>query len=146
MDQKYWWYNLQFLRHEMWQTEIGNSGPLFTLLPPKNMKNQNFEKIKNCWRYHHFTHVYQKPQIIWGTAPEIWSETKNFLLFWDIVSPLPTPTTQKILKKIKKHLEVPSLTLVYQKSWSYHQALSSCWWPLLGTRKGTKKIKIFFPR
>ena len=24
-------------------------------------KNQNFEK-KICWRYHHFTHVYQKPQ------------------------------------------------------------------------------------
>ena len=29
----------------------------------KNLKNQNFEKMKkNCWRYHHFTHVYQKPQ------------------------------------------------------------------------------------
>ena len=29
----------------------------------KNPKNQNFEKIKkNCWRYHHFIHVYQKPQ------------------------------------------------------------------------------------
>ena len=31
----------------------------------KNPKNQNFEKTKkkkNCWRHHHFTHVYQKPQ------------------------------------------------------------------------------------
>ena len=29
----------------------------------KKPKNQNFEKTKkNCWRYHHFTHVYQKPQ------------------------------------------------------------------------------------
>ena len=28
----------------------------------KNPKNQNFEKMKeNCWRYHHFTHVYEKP-------------------------------------------------------------------------------------
>ena len=27
----------------------------------KNLKNQNFEKMKrNCMRYHHFTHVYQK--------------------------------------------------------------------------------------
>ena len=27
-------------------------------------ENQNFEKMekKNCWRYHAFTHVYQKPQ------------------------------------------------------------------------------------
>ena len=29
----------------------------------KNLKNQNFEKLKiNYWRCHHFTHVYQKPQ------------------------------------------------------------------------------------
>ena len=29
----------------------------------KKPKSQNFEKTKkNCWRYHHFTHVYQKPQ------------------------------------------------------------------------------------
>ena len=29
----------------------------------KNPENQNFEKMKkNCWRYHHFTHVYQKPR------------------------------------------------------------------------------------
>ena len=30
----------------------------------KNPKNQNFEKMKkrNYWRYHHFTHVYQKPE------------------------------------------------------------------------------------
>ena len=26
-------------------------------------KNQNFEKMKKkCWGYHHFTHLYQKPQ------------------------------------------------------------------------------------
>ena len=31
--------------------------------PLKSKKNQNFEKMKkNCWRYHHFTQVYQKPQ------------------------------------------------------------------------------------
>ena len=28
----------------------------------EKLENQNFEKMKNCWRYHHFTHVYQKPQ------------------------------------------------------------------------------------
>ena len=31
----------------------------------KNLKNHNFEKMKkkkHCWRYHHFTHVYQKQQ------------------------------------------------------------------------------------
>ena len=33
------------------------------LMNLKNPKNQNFEKMKkNCWKYHHFTHVHQKPQ------------------------------------------------------------------------------------
>ena len=29
--------------------------------PPKNQKDI-LKKWKNCWRYHHFTHVYQKSQ------------------------------------------------------------------------------------
>ena len=33
-------------------------GQIFALLPPKNPKNQNFEKVKkNPWRYYHFTRV-----------------------------------------------------------------------------------------
>ena len=42
---------------------IGHFLP-FSTYTPKNLKNQDFEKIKKkkCWRYHHFTHVYQKPQ------------------------------------------------------------------------------------
>ena len=44
----------------------------FTPLPPKNPKNQNFEKMKNnCWRYY-FTHVYQKSQ-----SYDVW-----FLRYW----------------------------------------------------------------
>ena len=37
-------------------------GQFFALLPPNSTKNQNFKKKKekNSWRYHHFTHVYQK--------------------------------------------------------------------------------------
>ena len=39
-------------------------GPFFALSPPNNLENQNFEKRKkkNFWRYHHFTHVYQKSE------------------------------------------------------------------------------------
>ena len=33
-------------------------GQFFSLLPPKKTKLQKNEK--NSWRYHHFTHVYQK--------------------------------------------------------------------------------------
>ena len=52
--QKSWWYDLLFLRYRVWQTEIGNFGSVFALLPPKNLKNQNFEKMgeKNCWRFY----------------------------------------------------------------------------------------------
>ena len=33
-------------------------GPFFTLLPPNNPENQNFEEMKkNPWKYH-FTRVY----------------------------------------------------------------------------------------
>ena len=53
MYQKSWWYDLQFLRYRVWQTE--------------NPENQKFEKKINCWRYHHFAHVYQKPQLY-----EVW--------------------------------------------------------------------------
>ena len=40
----------------------------------KNLKNQNFENWKHCWRYHHFTRL-PKITIIWRTVPEIRSET-----------------------------------------------------------------------
>ena len=110
MYQKSWWYDLQFLRYRVWQTELRNMGhclpfypsPLKTwkirnlkkwrklleissfytclpkttdilfcnfesffalLLPPNNLKNQNFEKnLKNPVNYHHFTLVYHKQQ------------------------------------------------------------------------------------
>ena len=60
VSQKPWWYDLQFLRYIIWQTEIGNYESFFALLPLplKNSKYQNFEIMKkNCWRHHHFTHA-----------------------------------------------------------------------------------------
>ena len=37
---------------------------MFTVLPPppKNPKNQTFEKINKCWIYHHFRCAFHKPQ------------------------------------------------------------------------------------
>ena len=53
----------------------------------------NFEKVeksdfrkneKNCWRYHHFTHVYQKPKSY--EVQFLWYEVRRkFLAFWAIV-------------------------------------------------------------
>ena len=58
------WYDLQFLRYRVQQTEIGNYGSFFALLPPllKTQKIRILKKWKNCWRYHHFTQVQQNPQ------------------------------------------------------------------------------------
>ena len=45
-------------------------------------------KKKNCWRYHHFTHAYQKPQ-----SYEVqflrYTVKQNFLWFWVIFCPSP---------------------------------------------------------
>ena len=76
--------------------------------PEKSDFRKN-EKI--CWRYHHFTHVYQKPQ-----SYEVkflrYEVIQIFLSFWAIFCLLTpsTLTTQKtkILKKSKKHLEMSS--------------------------------------
>ena len=56
--------DLQFLRYRVWQTEIGNYGSFLALLSPplKTWKTRILKKWEICWRYHHFTNVYQKPQ------------------------------------------------------------------------------------
>ena len=60
----------------------------------KNLKNQNFEKMKkNCWRYHHFTHVYQKPQS-YEVQLLRYEVRQSFLSFWTIFWPFnPLPPT-----------------------------------------------------
>ena len=55
---------------------IFHFGLFFALLPPKSPKNQNLKKNwkqieKNAWRYHHFTHAYQK----------LWSDDVKFLKY-----------------------------------------------------------------
>ena len=72
----------------------------------KNLKNQNFEIIKkNCWRYRHFTHVYQKPQ-----SYEVqflrYEVRQNFLSFWALLSPFnsltPSNPEKQNFEKLKK--------------------------------------------
>ena len=64
------------------------------------------KKWKICWRYHHFTHV-PKTTIIWGTVPEIGSETEFFFILGHFFALLTTQKT-KVLKKWKKHPEMLS--------------------------------------
>ena len=70
----------------------------------KNPKNQNFEKMKkNCWRYHHFTHVYQKLQ-----SNEIQVIFGHFLPF---CSPPNNPENQNFEKMKKAFGDVIILNL-----------------------------------
>ena len=65
---------------------------------------------KNCWRYHHFTIVYQKTQSYEvQLVPEIWSEIEFFAILGHFLPcDLPTyhPKKNKIKKKWKKHLDM----------------------------------------
>ena len=86
---------------------------------PENPKKSEFQKNKDCWRYHHFTHVhhhhfthvYQNPP-----SYELWVlkygvRDKNFFVilghFFCPFTPL-TTWKIKILNKQKKHLEMSS--------------------------------------
>ena len=80
-------------------------GHFFPFDPPKNLKNQNFEKHeKNAWRYHHFTLANHK----WWSY-NVWSlrygaQQTEFLTLWTIFCPLTpfnNPENQNFEKKKK---------------------------------------------
>ena len=111
VHQKSWWYDLQFLRYRVWQTEIGNYGSLFALLPPpKNPKDHNFKIMKKLLEISSFYTSISKTTIIWGTLPETEWNRQDFLSFTAIFCPFNplNPRKTKILKKWKKHLEISS--------------------------------------
>ena len=78
----------------MWQTEIGNFESFFPLLPPKNPKNQNFEKMKK-FAGHILLYVCQKS---WSYDVQFLRyrvRQTGFFFIWDNFYPFnphPTPT------------------------------------------------------
>ena len=99
----------------------------------RNPKNQNFEKMKkNCWKNWRkkknncsFYTCVPKTTTIWGTIPEIQSET-TFLSFWAIFCPLTPPFTSpppnnpenQNCEKWKSIWRCHHVKLVQQKTWS----------------------------
>ena len=105
--------NLHDMIYSSWDIEcdrlklviVGHSLP-FTLypLPLKTQKNENFEKIKkikkkkqkkNCWRYHHFTQAYQKPQSYEVQFLRYGVRLTEFFVFLGHFFPLHPPNNQK---------------------------------------------------
>ena len=105
--------NLQDMIYSSWDIEcnrlklvfIGHFLPFYP--PPKIPKNQNFENMKKkekCWRYHHFTQVYQKLQSYEVQLLRHGVRQKEFfffLSFWAIFYHFNLSTTEKIKIKIK---------------------------------------------
>ena len=113
MNQKPWWYDLQFLRYRVWQNEIGNYGKSFALLPPpsppKNLKNQNFKKCKKHAGEIIILHVCTKSHN--HMSYNSWDMECNRHNYW--------PQKLKFGESVKKPWKCHDFKLVYQKSWSY---------------------------
>ena len=80
-----------------WQTEIGNHWLIFPFypLPPPPIETENnriLNKWKNCWRYHYFTNVCQKPQL-YEAGFLRYRERHFFCHFGQFAALLPSPLT-----------------------------------------------------
>ena len=134
------------MRYRVWQTEIGNYGSFFILLcPPKNLKNQNFGKMKNVAGDIIISHMCTKNQnhIRYGFSDTEWKKQIS-LSFWVSFCPFTPLTIQKIkiLKKRKKpsgdviilHMCAKNHNHIMYASWDMecerHKFLS--FWTILG--------------
>ena len=69
-----------------------------------------WEREKKCWKCHHFTHVYRKPQSYEVRLLRYGVRQTEVSIIWASFCPFTSLTTRKIeiLKKRKKHLEMSS--------------------------------------
>ena len=104
--------DLQFLRYRAWQTETGNLDQFLPFYPPKNLSNQNFEKIRKSPGDILILYMYT-----------INKNHDNFLSFCVIFCTFTQLSTRKtrILKKWKKlsRYIILHFTLVFDKWQSY---------------------------
>ena len=101
--------------------------------PPKNLKNQNFEKWKNLLEISSFDTSALKITIMWCTVPEIQSERDNtFLSFWAISCPF-CPDNQenqnfKIEKKTPGDIIILHISAINDNYWCIVPEIWSVWW------------------
>ena len=92
VQQKPWWYDLQFLRYRAWQNEIGSLRSFFAFSPPKIPKNQNFEKMKKIAGDKIILEMstINDNHMMYGSW-DMEHERQNFLSFWTIFYLLTPP-------------------------------------------------------
>ena len=111
---RYHYQNLNDMIYSSWDIEqnilklviLGHFLPFY---PPKNPKNQNFEKWKNLLEISSFTHVYQISQSYDVQFLRYWVRITNFFVilshFFTLLPPPPSLIIPKIkiLKKKKRN-------------------------------------------
>ena len=101
---------------------------LFTSLTAQKMKIKKKKKEKNTWRYHHFTHVYQKSWSYCYTVPEIWCVTDlivifHFGLFFAVLPP--NSPQNRNFQKMKKTPK--DIIILHTCTKNYDQMMYSSW-------------------
>ena len=122
MYHKWQSYHVWFLRYGAQQTEffviLDHFLPFY---PPSKPENQNFEKLKNPWRYHHFTFVYHKWQSyhVWFLRYGV--QQTEFFVILDHFLPFYPPSTpeNQTFEKLKNPWRYHHFTFVYHKWQSY---------------------------
>ena len=96
--QKSWWYDLQFLRYRVCETEIGYYKWFFVLLHRlKNLENHNFEKLKKIATDIIILHMYTKNHNhMMHASWKMECNKQKFLSFWTIFCPFTTQLTPKL--------------------------------------------------
>ena len=131
------------------------SGHLLSFYPHKNSKIKILNTEKIYWRYHHFTHVYQKSQSYEVQFLRYKWDRENFLSFWANFCPFSHLTTQKIktlkLKKTSRDITILHICTINDNHMMYfswdmernRQNFLSFWTIIcLFTPLWTQKIKI----
>ena len=101
--QKFRWYDLQFLRYTVRQTEIGNYRSFFAFLHSPSLKTQKIGILKKWRKLLEISSFYTyepKTTIIWGTVPEIQSEPDIIFVIFPVCPPKNPPNQD--FKKMKK--------------------------------------------
>ena len=117
-SQKSQLYDVRFFRYGVRQTYffviLGHFLPIYHTT--NNTQNQNFEKIKNTWRYYWFTTVYHKWQSyhVWFLRYGL-PRTKFFVILHNFLPFYITPPTATKIELFKKKFKIRQEILSFYK-------------------------------
>ena len=106
-------WSMVHMKYDSWDTKWERISchfeSFFAFLPPNNLENQYFGKMKKAFGDVIILQMPTKITIIWCMLSEIWSVTDIILSFCSIFCPF-NPLTKKIkiLKNLKKCQEISS--------------------------------------